>query len=224
LIKAKNSYLAQAVFNPYLQWLLKRNFSDFVLMGDFPALDKNKSYIITPNHFSWWDGFFVDYLLTRVTNHQIKIMMLENQLIKYWFFRFLGAFSVDQHSITGIIQSINYSRQLLIEKGNALVIYPQAEIQKFIPEKFDLKKGIKKISQDIPTEIIPLAFKIEYKEEPKPVIFCKVGNVINANALKNDFESYKSEFVKNFNFLLSFDLSKDNNNLKIKSLFDGKHK
>lgn len=223
MIKAKNTYCARVIFNHYLDWLLKRNFNDFILVDDLPNLDKNKSYIFTPNHFSWWDGFFVDILLRKISEHQIKIMMLEDQLNKYWFFKYLGAYSIDPKSIKEVHQSISYSRELLQKKGNALVIYPQAEIQKFTPASFELKKGIEKISKDISTEIFPLAFRIEYDGNPKPTIFCKIGNSISSGELQNNFNNYKNEFVKNFNNLLSFDLSKDNSNLKIKSLFDGKY-
>lgn len=224
MIKANNTYLARVIFNPYLQRLLKRNFNDFVLVGDFPSIDKSKSYIITPNHFSWWDGFFIDYLITKVTEHQIKIMMLEDQLKKYWFFKYLGAYSIDQTSINKISNSIKYSRELLSKPGNVLVIYPQGEIQKFHQEKFDLKKGIERISQEIITEIIPVAFKIEYDQNPKPTVFCKVGNITCSNDLKNNFSDYKNKFENNYKFLVSMDLSKDYNNNKIKSLFYGKHK
>ena len=35
-----------------------------ILIDDFPVLDPGRSYLITPNHFCWWDGFFVDLLIS----------------------------------------------------------------------------------------------------------------------------------------------------------------
>lgn len=219
MIEAKNTKFARFIFNPYLERLLTKNFNDFIVIGDFPKLDQSKSYLITPNHFSWWDGFFIDYLLRKVSSHQIKIMMLEEQLRKYWFFTYLGAFSIDQKKVKEISKSIEYSKKLLQSINNALVIYPQSEIQKLYTDKLELKKGIKSIIKNIETEVLPISFKIEYDENPKPTIFCKAGNLLTSQMIETDFGYFINEFTNNLNGLLAFN-SKQDKYIKMKSLFN----
>jgi len=219
MIKDQPNKMARSLFNPYLARLLKKNFNDFILIDDFPVLDPGRSYLITPNHFCWWDGFFVDFVLRKVSGHQIKIMMLEEQLKKYWFFRFLGAFSIDQNRITEISSSINYSRKLLQKKNNAVVVYPQAKLQKLIPENLELKKGILNIVKNLDTAVIPLSFKIEYDEMPKPAVYCKAGKILESKIIETDFNHFENAFMDNLDLLLSFDHRTDQNARK-KSLFN----
>ena len=95
MIQASHKKWARRIFNPYCDSLLKRNFSQFLRVNTFPRLSPDLPLIITPNHISWWDGFFIDYLTRKFLNRKGYIMMLEEQLSKYWFFQKIGAFSID---------------------------------------------------------------------------------------------------------------------------------
>ena len=59
MIKADHKKWAEFVFDIYLRRLLKKSFYDFRIINELPAFDYSKSIIVTPNHFSWWDGFFI---------------------------------------------------------------------------------------------------------------------------------------------------------------------
>ncbi|MDX1777464.1 MAG: hypothetical protein R3339_01145, partial [Thermodesulfobacteriota bacterium] len=95
MIKASHKKWARLIFNPYCDLLLKRNFSQFLLVNDFPQLSPKLPLIITPNHISWWDGFFIYYLSKKKFNRKIYLMMLESSLEKFWFFQKIGAFSIN---------------------------------------------------------------------------------------------------------------------------------
>ena len=75
------------------------------------------------------------------TGYKIKMMMLEEQLKRYWFFNLLGAYSIEPKNSLSIKETINYTRTLLIEKGNGIVIYPQGEIEPYEKRRFNLKRG-----------------------------------------------------------------------------------
>ena len=62
---------------------------------NLPEFDKSKSLIVTPNHFSWWDGFFIYWTNKKLFNRKLYVLMLEEQLKRYWFFKKLGCYSID---------------------------------------------------------------------------------------------------------------------------------
>jgi 1-acyl-sn-glycerol-3-phosphate acyltransferase len=113
MLQPQPSKLARMIFNPYEEYLLKKNFSHFYLFGNIPSPDKEKSLLVTPNHFSWWDGFFIDYAVRKLFNRNFYILMLEEQLRKYKFFRKLGAFSIEPKSKKGMLESLLYAGNLL---------------------------------------------------------------------------------------------------------------
>lgn len=202
MIKSKNNPAARLIFNIYIDRLLKKYFSNFYLCNGYPTLNLNETVLITPNHFSWWDGFFIDYVIRKETNLDLRIMMLEDQLKKYWFFKYVGAFSITPNNPFAIKDSINYARKLLSEKNNALIIYPQGEIEPFDKRPLSIKKGISlmlKNSNNI--NIIPAAFNITFSDQKLPSIFLRFGDPLNSKILLNDFTTFENAFYNNLNLL-----------------------
>jgi 1-acyl-sn-glycerol-3-phosphate acyltransferase len=202
MIKSKNNPFARLIFNNYIDRLLKKNFSNFYLCNEYPTLKLNESVLITPNHFSWWDGFLIDYVVRMETNLDLRIMMLEEQLKKYWFFKYVGAFSITPNKPFAIKDSINYTTKLLREKNNALIIYPQGEIEPFGKRPLSLKKGISLMLKN-PNNItvIPAAFDIAFSEQKLPSIFLRFGDPLSAKIILNDFKTFENAFYSNLNLL-----------------------
>ena len=202
MIKANEKYWARKVFNIYINNLLKKNFSHFYSVNKLEMPNSNKSIVITPNHFSWWDGFFIDFILRKESKYKIKLMMLEEQLERYWFFKYVGAFSINLEKNISIKKTIEYARELLNENINCLVIYPQGIIEPFDKRPLKFKEGLKLIIRDIPeAKLIPAAFKIEYSNNKKPFVAFRFGERISSNQVYNDFESYKALFNNNLSCL-----------------------
>lgn len=202
MITSKNNPVARLIFNKYLNRLLKNNFSNFYLCNEFPKLTSNESVLFTPNHFSWWDGFFIDYVIRKETTLDLRIMMLEEQLKKYWFFKYVGAFSIDQKNPIAIKDSINYTRKLLSQKNIALIVYPQGEIEPFDKRPLSIKKGISfilKNSNDI--SVIPVAFNIRFSEQKLPSIYLRIGAALSSKFILNDFSIFENAFYENLNLL-----------------------
>ena len=86
MIKAEHKYWSRFVFNLYIDNQLKTHFNGFKAINFPPVLDSEKSLIVLPNHFSWWDGFLIDYVNRKLFGRKFHILMLEEQLKKYWFF------------------------------------------------------------------------------------------------------------------------------------------
>lgn len=195
MIKAEHNKLAHFIFDIYLNRVIKKDFKDFYLIGNIPELDDQKGLIITPNHFSWWDGFFIYYLMKKLSSRKIYIMMLEEQLRKYSFFKKLGAFSINPQNPKAIIESIKYA-STLIKSNNYLVTYPQGEIEPYEKRPLSVKEGLIKIidKTKIETNVLPVAFKIHHTNQRKPFLFATFGNRIDANEVKNNFNIYIDYF------------------------------
>lgn len=203
MIKASHNKWAKFVFDIYLERLLKKSFYDFRIINELPQLDNTKALLVTPNHFSWWDGFFIYWLNKKVFNRKLYIMMLEEQLQRYWFFQKLGCYSVDLHDNRKMITSMKYSIDLLSKPENLVTIYPQGEIQSFDSENLNFKNGINFLGKQSHKDfnILPVAFKIEYTNEKLPIIFCRFGKPIMSKQAANFTHLYKDEFKMNLNYL-----------------------
>lgn len=211
MIKADHKNWAQFVFNIYLKRLLHKNFSNFYLINSPPSIQDNGGLIITPNHFSWWDGFLIETIRQQFfKTRKLFILMLEEQLKRYWFFQKLGAYAVNLKNPKSIIETISYTKKI-ISPESIVVIYPQGEIQPFNHE-IKFKKGLVKFISDLPLKsyVLPVAFNFQFAEEKKPDIYCRFGKPIDARVIQSDFHLYEKEFTDNLIHLKDEMLNKKN--------------
>ena len=203
MIKAEHKNWARFIFNIYIDKLLKNNFISYYLLNSYPAINKNLSIVLTPNHISWWDGFFVDYIIKNSSNRKMYIMMLEEQLKQFWFFKKLGAYSINPGSGSSLLTTVKYTRELVKNPENVAVIYPQGTIEPFEKRPLTIKKGLKLFIENMPDEIavIPVAFKIQYFNEKKPAVIARFGKILNAETICSDYQSYITEFYRNLDEL-----------------------
>ena len=113
MIQARHRLWADIIFQPYLTWLFKRNFHEIQLLGTPPEIPDDLPVLLLPNHSTWWDGFFVYLLNKKMFRRTAYLMMLESQLSKYKFFAKIGAYSIEPENRQGIIESLEYTVQLL---------------------------------------------------------------------------------------------------------------
>lgn len=202
MIKANEKYWARLVFYAYLEKLLKKNFSHFYAVNEINFPKNVSQILVTPNHFSWWDGFFIDYILRKETNYKIKLMMLEEQLKQYWFFRYVGAFSINIENKISIKNSMNYTVKLMNKKENCVVVYPQGKIEPFQKRPLDIKEGIKLILKNkLDAKIVTIGFKIDYANEQKPFVAVRIGQTFNAEDLLLNYDNYRQAFTDNLECL-----------------------
>ena len=213
MIEAKHNSIARLIFNAYEYRILKKAFNRFILLNDNIQLDENKSLIFLPNHFSWWDGFFVDFLNRMVgTNKKFHIIMLEEQLKKYWFFRYLGAIGFNPNNPKSIVKLSNYINKLLESPNNLLVFYPQGEIQ-YYDENIKIKEGLSYLLKNSPpnVQIFYTFFKILYFDQRLPDLVCKIYPGLNISNIVENF----TNFIEDFTTKLS-DFKQNNNSLNNK--------
>ena len=203
MIKADHKKWAEIIFDVYLKRLIKKSFNDFRVINALPVIDKSKSLVITPNHFSWWDGFFIYWLNKKLLNKKLHIMMLEEQLKRYWFFKKLGCYSIDLIDSRKMITSLKYTLDLISDPENLIIIYPQGEIQPYEQRPIVIKDGINYLSSksSIDFQILPVAFKINYTNERYPIIYTRFGNLLSSKKISKNEKIFKDEFTANLDSL-----------------------
>jgi len=197
LIKANHNIIAEVIYKAYISRLLRWNFKKFNLLNEIPHIDKSMGLIITPNHFSWWDGFFADHLMRRFTGRKPYLMMLERQLRKYRFFKYAGAFSIDPERPGSVKESMEYAKKICTSPDDYLIFYPQGEIQLYENKFIKLKRGITLLTSAQNANVLIVSFKIVYNEEKRPSVYCRFGDLIHSHRVSTDFEHYESAFRDN---------------------------
>jgi 1-acyl-sn-glycerol-3-phosphate acyltransferase len=199
MIEADHKKWARLMFNPYISHLLRSNFRNFYLLNEMPEIPKSAGLIVTPNHFSWWDGFIIDFISRRLIKRKFHIMMLEEQLRKYWFFKKLGAYSINPANPISTARTLNYTRELLLSPQNLVVVYPQGAIQSPNSKIIIIKEGLQKLldKNKCDVRVLPLAVKFEYGENKNPDIVARFGRLLRAEEIKINFESFSNEFLNN---------------------------
>lgn len=200
MIEAEHKRWAFRLIDIYLNKQFRKYFNRFYLCGDVPHISEHSSFILTPNHFSWWDGFLIYFAWRKYfTQKRFHLMMLERQLQRYWFFRKVGCFSIDTESDRGSLETVRYTRALLSESSNLVVLFPQGKIEPVDIQTPAIKKGLVYFTADIdsPVTILPTAFRIEYGEEKLPDIFCRFGEAVDPAAVKRNFSLFEEAFTDN---------------------------
>lgn len=195
MIYPRHSILAKSVYGFYLKYILRKNFSRFLILNEFPETSDSKGLIITPNHFSWWDGFLINYVMSEFTKRKPYLMMLQEQLVKYPFFKYLGVFSVNPASPSSVKESLSFAEKISSDPANYLVLYPQGEIQPNDYDEVSIKNGLKFLSGNISANVMIVSFRISYGNRKKPDIICRFGDVLSSEFIAANYDEYKNRFV-----------------------------
>ena len=107
-------------------YLIPRHFHTVEMKGELDLTDDTPVLYIA-NHSSWWDGLLVYQIFETFSTRDHYVLMTQEQLENYRFFRKLGAFSIDPSNRKDIITSLTYAKDLMAE-GKAVWIFPQGRI------------------------------------------------------------------------------------------------
>jgi 1-acyl-sn-glycerol-3-phosphate acyltransferase len=170
MIKANRSSVFEFFFGLYLDLTFKRNFKEIKTLGNYK--DKGLPLLVISNHISWWDGFWIFRLNKRTLKRNLYVMMLEEQLRKNMFLRWLGAFSIKKSSRT-IIDSLAYGAGVLHDPGNLLLLYPQGEFQSQYSEEQVFQNGWARILTMVnkPLQVVMVVHLLDYFSHPKPTLY-----------------------------------------------------
>lgn len=196
MIEAQHRKLYYWFFKFYTNYKIKKHFNEVIIDGE--RQDFDKPVLILSNHISWWDGFWINYFNEHITRKKLYFMMLEEQLRKYSFFSKIGGYSVKKNS-RDIINSINFTLNLLKFSDNAVFLFPQGEIQSLYVESIKFENGIIKILQNVgDIQVVFLCNFIEYLSNQKPTLYMYYSTINTTNNI-----DYQSEYNKFFTICIN---------------------
>jgi 1-acyl-sn-glycerol-3-phosphate acyltransferase len=170
MIKAHHHFIVYLAFKVFTLRSIKRNFHEVKIISDFE--DRNLPIFLIANHFSWWDGLFVNFVNMQRFKRKFNFMMLEEQLEVYKFFRNLGGYSIKKNS-RSMIESFKYTCELLQNNSNMVLMFPQGEIQSLYKTEFTFEQGIDRILAKVDNEIqiLFIANLVDFFSHPKPTLY-----------------------------------------------------
>ncbi len=198
ILKAKHNFIIYPFFKWYAGFIIKRHNNTVKIVGEFN--NKNLPILLISNHISWWDGFWAMYINQNVLHRRFHFMMLEEQLRKYWFFNFTGGFSVNK-STKSIIETLNYTSEILTGNKNMVLIFPQGEIQSLHNQKIQFESGLEHIlkKKENAVQIIFLVNLIDYFSQPKPGIYFHIreysDGVFDLKTMQKKYNEFYAESV-----------------------------
>jgi 1-acyl-sn-glycerol-3-phosphate acyltransferase len=194
-LKAKHNCILYPFFKWYTRLILKMNFSKVTIIGGFN--NEKRSVLLISNHISWWDGFWVAYLNMKMIKRKFHFMMLEDQLRKYWFFNYIGGFSISPKSRSAI-ETLSYTNELLRDESNVVLMFPQGEIQSMHQQSFQFARGIEKILNHQPNsvQVLFVANLVDYYSQPKPSVNIYIKEFESLNHHIGEIQKQYDEFYR----------------------------
>ena len=181
--------------------MINRHFASVEVIGDIET-SCDRSVLLLSNHTAWWDGFWHLYLNMKIFKKKFHFMMLEEQLRKHWYFNYTGGFSVNK-SAKSVIETIQYSAELLSHPENLVLIFPQGKIESIHKQSIDFEKGVQKIIERTDRsnlQIIYLVNSIDYFINKKPVLYHYIkeykGSDTNYLVLEKSYNAFFKESIK----------------------------
>jgi 1-acyl-sn-glycerol-3-phosphate acyltransferase len=183
MTRARHSPGADRIFLPYILRQFRKTFHGLYFLGPVPAIDPALPLLITPNHSTWWDGFFFYILNKRLFRRTGYLMMLEEQLSKYGFFSRIGAFGIEPGLPRRSYEALRYSAELLRDPENALCIFPQGVLRYSGVRPLEFQRGLgyilKLYGGDV--NLLPLGIRCEFLIDQRPEAFFMADRVYRVN-------------------------------------------
>jgi len=169
MIKARHHFLIYPFFKLYTLCLLRKHFRRVSICGEF--IEKGLPVLIIANHFSWWDGFWINYLNIKKLKRKYHFMMLEEQLQKNRILNYTGGYSIKKNSRC-IIETLAYTSDLLTNAKNLVLLFPQGKIESIYADNFTFESGLSRVLKHLKNDVqlLFVANMVEYGSFTKPEV------------------------------------------------------
>ena len=166
----------EAVFRPWMNSRVRVAFTGLsrVPDGDTPLL-------VVGNHESWWDGFFIRELQRRIRpNGRFHAVMLESELRRYPFLRFLGGLGIERGSVASVRRMLRLARAVGAERPAGVVAYfPQGRIKPGSLPPLEFHSGVLPVIEAMfPANVLPVGIRVLPGKDHRMDAFLSVGEPI----------------------------------------------
>lgn len=171
-----------SLYTPFWQWYIKnslRSHFSSLRVYSVSELPKDTPLLWHGTHVSFWDGY-LGVALAAHLQLVYRVMMLEENLSKYSFLRFAGAFGIARGNNRGTLESMRYAAaELLAAPARAMLIFPSGEIgnphQRPIPFEAGVTALANLVAKDKEIMVCALAIRLEHGTQAKPIAFLRLG-------------------------------------------------
>ena len=195
IIKSRHRPFFTWFFRVYSIQMIRWHFRKVTIHGKF--MDRGLPVMLIGNHFSWWDGFIANFLNIRVFRRKFHVMMLEDQLDSRMFLNKAGAYSIKRGS-RSVIESMQYTVDLLSNAENLVVLYPQGVFESQYRRPVRFEKGVDTIAARVTNEVhlVFYAALLDYFSSRKPSLSVYLREVPREIALSpGSIESAYNTFL-----------------------------
>lgn len=195
MLKSRHHFIVYPFFQHYTRYLLRTRYHTVSIENHFA--DNGNAVLLIGNHVGWWDGFWAMYLNLKVLKRKFHFMMLEAQLMRYRFFNYTGAFSVDKGS-RSVVESIRYASDLLNDSKNMLLMYPQGRLHSMYEHHFQFEKGIERMlkNRERKVQVVFSANLVDCFTEPKPSLSIYTENYEGAFTVEALEHAYNDFYTR----------------------------
>ena len=131
--------------------------------------------IFLANHSCWWDLFLV-VLLNDVIPVDGYGMMEHFNMLRFGFFRRIGAFSVDRTDPASVRASLEYASGLLKRPRAGVWLFPQGRMIGNDTRPLGFQPGLRLLVKNAaPVRVVPVAFRFEFWQDERPEAFVRFG-------------------------------------------------
>lgn len=193
MFKSKHNIIYQKFFDFYGNYQISKHFHNHYIIGSY--VENNRPLLYISNHYSWWDGFWINKLNQNIFQRNMYFLMLESQLNKHSYFYKTGGIPINKSS-RSLINSLNFAAEKLGSPHNALLIFPQGKIETLYKFKLTFEKGVYKILKDKyeNIDVILICNLIEYSSNPKPTLFTYYKQIIIGESEVGQIEDIYNDF------------------------------
>lgn len=195
MLKSRHHFIVYPFFQHYTRYLLRTRYNTVSIENHFA--DNGNAVLLIGNHVGWWDGFWAMYLNLKVLKRKFHFMMLEAQLMRYRFFNYTGAFSVNKGS-RSVVESIRYASDLLNDSKNMLLMYPQGSLHSMYEHHFSFEQGIDRIlkNRERKVQVVFSANLVDCFTEPKPSLSIYTENYEGAFTVEALEHAYNDFYTR----------------------------
>lgn len=194
MIEAKHTRWGTAFFRLFSSLGLRRTFARIVYV-EKPTLT-DASVLMIGNHFSWWDGFIQWQVNRRFFNKRFYVMMLESQLSKNPILKYGGAFSIQKNS-RAMLDSLRYAHDLLQDKQNLVLMFPQGALESQHEHHPRFEKGLEVVLRNL-DDSVQVIFNLnltDFFAEKKPSLYVYMETYVGLRTHVEMEAAYRA-FVK----------------------------
>jgi 1-acyl-sn-glycerol-3-phosphate acyltransferase len=171
------SKVSLRLFAFYNKRYLRRHFHRVRILKDGLPRILDQPTVIFLNHAAWWDPLACLLLARRFFPDRDSFAPMDSDMLeRYLFFRRLGFFGVEHHSLPGAATFLQISRALLASSQNILWITPQGRFVDVRERPLNFQQGLAKLAGWLRgVAFIPLAIEYSFWTEARPEILVSFG-------------------------------------------------